>query len=109
MSVILDKSENEADFNEYLSGIQIYWPLQINRSRYDSFVRNIISADTNVRFIVSCLKPLFLRDYNPHRRLHPQPKFLNKSPTQYIRALDLIFLVKITSFSAIIAYLVRNS
>ena len=38
-------------FNESLSGIPIYWSLQINRNRDDSFVRNIISADTNVRFI----------------------------------------------------------
>ena len=42
-------------FNEYFSGIQIYWPQQINRNRYDSFVRNIISVDTNVRFIWSIM------------------------------------------------------
>ncbi len=49
-------------FNKYFSGIQIYCLLQINRNRYDSFVRNIISADTNVRFIWCIIGKGFFSD-----------------------------------------------
>ncbi len=49
-------------FNESLSGIPIYWSLQINRNRYDSFVRNIISVDTNVRFIWCIIGKGFFSD-----------------------------------------------
>ena len=60
----LDKTNQKMRliFNEYLSGLPIYWSLQINRNRYDSFVRNIIFTDMNVRFIWGIMGKGFFSD-----------------------------------------------
>jgi len=49
-------------FNEYLSWIPIYHSLQINRNRDNSFVRNIIPADMNVRFVWGIMGRNFFSD-----------------------------------------------